>query len=148
MTQRREYQRPGLDCMAGRVVIMMMQMMLHQHRPSMCPVGGDVASHHSSQAAVGELDRPVDLTGHVLSPFFVRNMDYMDCRFHSIAHLMCYRYAIANGQNTFATGIRMWTKHLVDFPTPKFVTGSTMQQWREILINIYLQPPLYDGRVF
>ena len=32
----------------------------------------DVASHHSSQAAVGELDRPIDLTGHVLSPFFVR----------------------------------------------------------------------------
>ena len=88
----------------------------------------DVASHHSSQASIGELDRPIDLTGHVLSQFFVRNMDYMDSRFHSIAHLMCYRYAIANGQRTFATGIRKWSRHLTDFPTPKFVTSDSIQQ--------------------
>ena len=52
----------------------------------------DVASHHSSHAAIGELDRPIDLTGHVLSPFFIRNMDYMDSRFHSIPHVLplCY----------------------------------------------------------
>ena len=102
---------------------------------------GDLASHHSSQTAVGDLDRPIDLSGHVLSPFFIRNMDYMDSRFHSIAHLMCYRYAdryaVANNQRTFATGIRKWAKHLVDFPTPKFVTGDKIQQWREILIDIY-----------
>ena len=61
----------------------------------------------------------------------------MDSRFHSIAHLMCYRYAIANEQITFATGIRKWSKHLVDFPTPKFVTSNKIQQWREILIYIY-----------
>ena len=75
---------------------------------------GDVASQHSSQADVGDLDRPIDLSGHVLSPFFIRNMDYMDSKFHSIAHLMCYRYAIAINQKTFATGIRKWSKHLVD----------------------------------
>ena len=97
----------------------------------------DVASHHSSQAVIGELDRPIDLTGHVLSPFFIRNMDYMDSIFHSIAHMMCYRYAIANGQRTFATGIRKWSKHLVDFPTPKFVTSDSIQQWRGILMDIY-----------
>ena len=61
----------------------------------------------------------------------------MDSRFHSIAHLMCYRYAIANGQRTFATGIRKWFKDLVDFPTPKFVTNNKIQQWREILTDIY-----------
>ena len=66
---------------------------------------GGMDSHHSRQTTVGDLDRPVDLSGHVLSPFFVRNMDYMDCRFHSIAHLMCYRYDVANNQRTFATGI-------------------------------------------
>ena len=82
---------------------------------------GDVASQHSSQAAVGDQDRPIDLSGHILSPFFIRNMDYMDSRFHSIAHLMCYRYAVANNQRAFATSIRKWSKHLVDFPTPKFL---------------------------
>ena len=38
---------------------------------------------------------------------------------------------------TFATGIRKWAKHLVDFPKPKFVTSSKIQQWREILVDIY-----------
>ena len=69
--------------------------------------------------------------------FFFRNMDYMDSRFHSIAHLMCYRYAIAIGQRTFATGIRKWSKHLVDFPTPKCVANNKIQQWRVILTDIY-----------
>ena len=35
-----------------------------------------------------ELDKPIDLTGHLLSPFFVREFYYQGCRFHSIAHLM------------------------------------------------------------
>ena len=50
---------------------------------------------------------------------------------------MCYRYAIENEQRTFATGIRKWSKHLVDFPTPKFVANNKIQQWREILTYIY-----------
>ena len=96
-----------------------------------------MASHHSSHAAVGELDRPIDLTGHVLSPFFIRNMDYMDSRFHSIEHFMCNCYAIVNGQRTYATGIRKWSKHLVDFPKPKFVANNKIQQWHVILTDIY-----------
>ena len=99
-------------------------------------MGGRGQSPFGSNS-VGDLDRPIDLTGHVLSPFFVRNMDYMESRFNSIAHLMCYRYAIAAGQRTFATGIRKWSKHLVDFPTPKFVASNRIQQWREILMDIY-----------
>ena len=60
---------------------------------------------NTSATGTKDLDRPIDITGHVLSPFYHRNLDYQDCRFHSIAHLMCYRYAIINGQKTFATGI-------------------------------------------
>ena len=61
------------------------------------------------------LDQPIDLTGHELSPFHHRDIIYI--KFHSIAHLMWYRYAIANGQRTFATGIRKWSRRLDDFPT-------------------------------
>ena len=54
----------------------------------------DVTSHHSGQTSVSEFDQPIDFTRHVLSPFFIRNMDYMDSRFHSIAHFdvlpLCY----------------------------------------------------------
>ena len=50
---------------------------------------------------------------------------------------MCYRYAIANGQKTFATGIRKWSRHLNDFPTPKFTTRDCIQQWLSILTDIY-----------
>ena len=41
-----------------------------------------------------KLDQPIDLTGHILSPFFVREFVYQGCRFHSVAHLMCYRCAV------------------------------------------------------
>ena len=50
---------------------------------------------------------------------------------------MCYRYAIVNGQKTFATGIRKWSKHLTDFPTPKFTTLDCVQQWQSLLVDIY-----------
>ena len=69
----------------------------------------DTDSHHSRSTAVNELDSPIDLTRHVLSPFYIRNIDYQDSRFNSIAHLMCYRYAVTAGQKTFATGIRKWS---------------------------------------
>ena len=71
----------------------------------------------------------------------------MDSRFHSIAHLMCYRYGVANGQRTFATGIRKWSKHLVDFSTPKFVTSDSIQQCRGILIDIYSHLCLTDESI-
>ena len=44
-----------------------------------------------------KLDDPIDLTEHILSPFFVRDLHYQGCRLHSIAHLMCYRYAVIHG---------------------------------------------------
>ena len=70
-------------------------------------------------------------------PFYVRDFNYQDSRFHSVAHLMCYRHAVVAGQKTFATGIRKWSKHLVDFPTPKFKTLDYQQQWRSLLMDIY-----------
>ena len=103
----------------------------------------NVDSHHSRRTSVSELDRPIDLTGHVLSPFYFRNIDFVDSRFHSIAHLMCYRNAVAAGQKTFATGIRKWSKHLTDFPTPKFETIH----WRMILMDIYSHLGLIDESV-
>ena len=60
----------------------------------------DMTDLSTSYTVMKDLDRPIDITGHVLSPFHQRNLDYQDCRFHSIAHLMCYRYAIVNGQRT------------------------------------------------
>ena len=107
----------------------------------------DADSHHSLPKDVNELDRPIDLTGHVLSPFYIRNIDYQDSRFHPIAHLMCYRYAVAAGQTTFATGIRKWYKHLTDFPTPKFETIDWIQRWRMILMDIYSHLCLTDESV-
>ena len=58
-------------------------------------------------------------------------------KIHSIAHLLCYRYAIANDQRTFATGIRKWSRHLEEFPTQKFTTMDRTQQWLAILTDIY-----------
>ena len=107
----------------------------------------DADSHHSRPTAVNELDRPIDLTGHVLSPFYIRNIDYQDSRFHSIAHLMCYCYAVAAGQKTVVTGIRKWSKHLTDFPTPKFETIDWIQQWQMILMDIYSHLCLMDESV-
>ena len=79
----------------------------------MCPVGRT----WMIITVIKDLDRPIDITGHVLSPFHQRNLDYQDCRFHSIAHLMCYRYAIVNGQRTFATGIWKWSTDIsLTFP--------------------------------
>ena len=93
----------------------------------------DTDGLHMSSTVLKDLDRPIDLTGHVLSPFYLHNLDYQDCRFYSIVHLMCYRYAIANGQKTFATGIHKWSRHLTDFPTPKFASPDCVQQWHSIL---------------
>ena len=49
---------------------------------------------------------------------------------------MCYCYAIVNDQRTFATVIRKWSRHLTDFPTPKFTTRDCVQQWHSILVDI------------
>ena len=86
---------------------------------------------------INDLDRPIDLDGHILSPFYPREIIYQNCTFLSIAHLMCYRYAIINNQKAFATGIRKWSRPLRDFPTPKFSTTTEIDQWRIILEEIY-----------
>ena len=98
---------------------------------------GDGSDLQTISTVLNNLDEPIDLTGHVLSPFYHRDIIYQDCKFHSIAHLMCYIYAIANDQKTFATGIRKWSQHLDDFPKPKFQTTDSTQQWLSILTDIY-----------
>ena len=50
----------------------------------------DVNTHHSGPNVLIELDSHIDLTGHILSPFYIRYLNYQDSRFNSIAHLMCY----------------------------------------------------------
>ena len=95
----------------------------------------DMHTHHSGPNVLKELDGPIDLTGHILSPFCIRDLNYQDNRFHSIAHLMCYRHAVVAGQKTFATGIKKWSKHLMDFPTTK--TVDWQRQWRSMLMDIY-----------
>ena len=92
-------------------------------------------AQHSSSDIRLKLDNPIDLTGHILSPFFVREFVYQGSRFHSIAHLMCYRYAVLQGQKTFANG--KWVKHLTDFPTPRFQTPDWQVQCRSVLAEIY-----------
>ena len=60
---------------------------------------------------------------------------------------MCYRYAVAAGQKTFATGIRKWSKHLTDFPKPKFMSIDWIQQWQAVLMDIYSHLCLTDVSV-
>ena len=50
---------------------------------------------------------------------------------------MCYRYAVLQGQKTFANGIRKSVKHLTDFPTPRFQTPDWQVQCRSVLTEIY-----------
>ena len=113
----------------------------------------DVSTWNDSNAPLSssdihlKLDNPIDLTGHILSPFFVREFVYQGCRFHSVAHLMCYRYAVLQGLKTFANGIRKWVKHLTDFPTPRFQTPDWQAQCRSVLKDIYSHLCLTDVAV-
>ena len=100
----------------------------------------EMNTHH----LITDLDSPIALTGHILSPFYIRDLNYQDSRFHSIAHLMCYRHAVVAGQKTFATGIRKWSKHLIDYPTHTFKTIDWQQQWRSVLMDIYSHLCLTD----
>ena len=108
---------------------------------------GDETDLHQDSTIQKDLDRPVDLTGHILSPFYQRELIYQDCKFQSIAHLLCYRYAIIKDQKTFATGIRKWSRILVDFPSPKFTSTTEIQQWLEILAEIYTYLCTTDERI-
>ena len=92
----------------------------------------DMNDLKTSSTVIKDLDRPIDITRHVISPFQQHNLDYQDCRFYCIAHLMCYRYAIVNGQKIFATGIQKWSRHLTDFPTPKLCTAVALYTGRHL----------------
>ena len=79
-------------------------------------------SHHVGSVVLKEFDSPIDLTGHILSPFYIRPLDYQDSRFHSIAHLMCYRYAVC----------RCWAENICNRHKKHFATytkHSTVVNW-------------------
>ena len=82
----------------------------------------DLSSTPNNSEIRLRLDNPIDLTGHLLSLFAVRDFHYQGCHFHSIAHLMCFRYAVINDLKSFATSVRKWSRHLTDFPTDRFNT--------------------------
>ena len=82
-----------------------------------------------------------------MSPFYQREIIYQNCTFLSIAHLLCYIYAIINNQKTFATGIRKWSRPLMDFPRPKFTTDTEIEQWRTILTEIYTYLCISDSEI-
>ena len=92
-----------------------------------------------------DLDYPIDLNDHVLSPFAVRDFHYQDCHFHSIAHLMCYRYAVLSDFKLLATSVRKWSKHLTEFPIVRFVTHNWQTLCRSILGDIYSHLCLNDA---
>ena len=102
---------------------------------------------HPDSDIVSDLDKPIDLNGHILSPFYQREIIYQNCTFLSIAHLLCYRYAIINNQKTFATGIRKWSRPLMDFPRPKFTTDTEIEQWKTILTEIYAYLCISDSEI-
>ena len=106
------------------------------------------ASHTSTRSNIRcNLDDPIDLTDHILSPFFVRDLYYQGCRFHSIAHLMCFRYAVLHGLRLFATNVRKLTRHLTDFPTSRFQTPDWQVECRTMLTEIYSYLCLSDMAV-
>ena len=92
---------------------------------------GDEIDLHQDSIIQKDLDRPIDLSGHILSPFYQRELIYQDSKFQSIAHLLCYCYAIAHNQKT----------------TPKFTTTTETQQWLEILADIYTYLCTIDERI-
>ena len=102
---------------------------------------------HPGSDLINDLDKPIDLDGHILSPFYPREIIYQNCTFLSIAHLMCYRYAVVNNQKTFATGIRKWSRPLRDFPTPTFSTNTEIEQWKVILMEIYTFLCISDSEI-
>ena len=105
-------------------------------------------SHTSTRSAIRcKLDDPIDLKDHILSPFFVRDLYYQGCQFHSIAHLMCFRYAVLHGLRLFATSVQKWTRHLTDYPTSRFQTPDWQAECCTVLTEIYSHLRLSDMAV-
>ena len=94
-----------------------------------------------------DLDDPIDLTKHLLSTFAVRDFYYQGCHFHSVAHLMCFRYAVLNNLKLFAISVRKWSRHLTEFPIVCFVTNNWQAMCRCILKDIYSHLCLNDVTV-
>ena len=116
--------------------------------PSVIESTCDNASHTSTRSAIRcNLDDPIDLTDHILSPFFVRDFYYQGCRFHSIAHLVCFHYAVLHGLRLFATSVQKWTRPLTDFPTSRFQTPDWQVECRTVLTEIYSHLCLSDMAV-
>ena len=116
--------------------------------PSVDVSGWNDASTPSSTSDITlKLDQPIDLTGHILSPFYAREFNYQDCRFNSVAHLMCYRYAVLHGLKLFATAVRKWARPLTEFPTSRFQTVGWNSQCRSVLLEIYSHLCLTDSTV-
>ena len=108
----------------------------------------DLSSTPNNSEIRLKLDNPtIDLTGQLLSPFAVRDFHYQSCHFHSIAHLMCFRYAVINDLKSFATSVRKWSRHLTDFPTDRFNTHNWQVQCRSVLKDIYSHLCLTDVAV-
>ena len=77
---------------------------------------GNASDLRQDSEIISDLDIPIDLTGHILSPFYQRELMYQDCTFQSIAHLLCYRYAIINKQKS-TTETQQWLEILTDIYT-------------------------------
>ena len=97
----------------------------------------DLSSTPNNSEIRLRLDNPIDLTGLLLSPFTVRDFHHQGCHFHSIAHLMCFRYAVINDLKLFVTSVRKWSRHLTDFPTDRFNTHDWQVQCCSVLKDIY-----------
>ena len=93
------------------------------------------------------LDNPIDLMEHLLSPFAVKDFHYQGCHFHSIVHLMCFRYAVINDFKFLATSVRKWSRYLTDFPMDWFNTHDWQVQCRSVLKDIYSHLCLTDVAV-
>ena len=58
------------------------------------------------------------------------------CYHHSVAHLMCFRYAVHNDLKLLAISVRKWSKRLTEFPIVRFVTHNGQAQCRSVLKDI------------
>ena len=68
---------------------------------------GDENGLPASSTVLHNLDQPIDLTGHELSPFYQRDIMYQDLiSFYRPFNVLLI---ISNGQKTFARGIRKWS---------------------------------------
>jgi hypothetical protein len=91
-----------------------------------------------------DLDTPIELAEHTLSPFYDRSLDYNGVRFNSIAQLMLYRDAICRGDKTAANRIRGWRKRFTDFP-PSDLSPTDISRQRHIWGEIYDHLCVYNA---